>query len=328
MKAWAWEFLRRNEQYSEFVTQMRSLPTEMFTKRTLELEDSLEHLHCNPASSEKVCTVDEYYKWCEREGIDGIVETPNDRLRLQWRISYPILPTEEYPSTPDERTSLGIELKQPLFLSSAITYVPPEWMRRDDGKFDADEVSTGDASLHQHEILIQFQLNASIADQLRRAELFLNKIQHRYRQRVKANPLHTVPGTKQESQSGSKSTPMRIEPLARIDDKHFHYLLRIYDAVHDTQDSEKILTDDLVTKLKKHFCHERDILYPNDPPHKIGSYKIPAFTKDQISAWYVRACLYIDQLGYQSIAAHRRSKRSERIRKKKVAKSLRSKAAA
>ena len=99
---WAWEFLRRNEQYALLVTWINSLPEAMRLRDEPNPDDMLEYVLCDPPPCEGLRTVADYRRHCRQHGISAIVVTPLRVLRYCWNVNIPLLPNLELSSEQQE----------------------------------------------------------------------------------------------------------------------------------------------------------------------------------------------------------------------------------
>ena len=309
---WAWEFLRRNEHYGKYALWMRSLPIDLHTRMRAAPEDLLVHLSCIPPGPEHLRTFREYLDWCAATQTKSTVQTPNQVLRLRWSVTFPLLPSEKY-GTAEQR---GWKPRgTPFFLSSnVVTYRLPPWTQSNASGL-SNEIVKFTTAVQQHHVWLQFRLDASIERQILEASAFLDKWQRKYQHLLNASLGET---------KGAVPQPGVGQPIANqkrpVHDRALHYMLRIYDAVHDPFIESRQLNPILLAGLLKRFTDEQLGLKKAIRVHQTDAdFPHLKVTKAQITKWYERACQFIGARGYLQIAAHTKTSPEERERKKKAA---------
>jgi hypothetical protein len=341
---WAWEFLRRNARYCEDAEKLRSMPEKYWGKRQPTTKDRLKYLICDPPPPKKLRNragkMDEYKEWSKRKHQRKVnVQTPNQALRLRWGITYPLLPSEKFKSIQKVGES---GKRRSRFLSSAISFLAPSWLKSDlatqkkidvktlaanceavDAKvqgnlhnlFKNDEVKTGTFSLYPHEVYIKFRLNESLPTQLQKNQGHLEAWQGRYWKainNISAIPYSTAPVPQQH-----QNLEIKEQKTIKVHDSNLHYMLRIYDAVKDPKNKEQDLTDALLAEITKQFNSEKKSFSSDNKLEAFFGKKFPTLSAKQVKDWFVQARYYVEEQGYLAIASRPKNKvfRDKKARK-------------
>jgi len=166
---WAWEFLRRNEQYALLVTWINSLPVAIRLRDEPNPDDLLEHVLCEPAPSEGLRTVADYRRHCRKHGIPAIVVTPLRVLRYCWNVNIPLLPNLEL--SPEQQEHFFTHSSPSVLVHGflANSHQPPE--------FPFQKVK---AIISSNEALLKIDFNQDIKTQFHEAKIALENRQKKY----------------------------------------------------------------------------------------------------------------------------------------------------
>ncbi len=218
-KNWAWEFLRRNEQYALLVEWMNRLPEGIRLREKAETGDLLEHVLCEPAPLAGQRTVGDYVAYCEANDIDAVIVMPILVLRYCWRVNWPLRPYDEIFDLSDEQqASFFLMNKQKIFSQDYL--IKDIWLP----EFPFQEVKIIFSS---KEVLFKFDLSEPLSGQLEEAFKQLKYLREIY---FKKTCLEII-------------APDDLSPLELLDDldkiadpknytKALQFKLRIFDAVN------------------------------------------------------------------------------------------------
>ncbi len=171
-RRWAWEFLRRNEQYALLATWMNSLPDGTRLREESKADDLLEHVLCDPAPLAGQRTVGDYREHCRANGIHAVIAMPILVLRHCWGVNRPLSPKEEFLDLSREEQDSFFCANTPKIVTPA-HFTHEAWLP----DFPFQEVQS---VLLSNEILLKFDLNEPLEGQFERAFERLRELRQSY----------------------------------------------------------------------------------------------------------------------------------------------------
>ncbi len=242
-RRWAWEFLRRNEQYALLATWMNGLPDGIRLREEPEADDLLEHVLCNPAPLAGQRTIGDYMGHCRTNGIHAVIAMPILVLRHCWGVNWPLSPNDEF-------QVLSIEEQTYFFSSNTPAIVIPAYLAHDTwmSEFPFQEVKR---ILSTKEVLLKFDLTEPLHGQFELASERLHGLRRSYFMKSRFEMI--APGDLDSTDSD--------EDLSSISDpknytKALQFKLRIFDAANI---NGGFLSRNLCQALIKTFVEEFDI---------------------------------------------------------------------
>ena len=296
---WAWEFLRRNEQYALLATWMNGLPEGVRRREEPQADDLLAHVLCDPAPLAGQRTVGEYTETCQANGIRGVVVMPIHVLRHCWGVTWPLSPLADF-------LDLSLQEQACFFASETPATVAPAYLLQDtwlpDFPFQAVR-----SVLSNKEILLKFDLSESLDGQFQRASTHLRDLRRAYFMKSRMNAIAPDDLDSMDSDDDlGFISDSKTYPKAR------QLQLRIFDAANI---NGGFLTKNLCQTLAETFKEEMD--------GKNGSADQPkTITAQKVKEWYSDAKNIVNG-GYRALARYKPltevQRQSMRGRKKSIA---------
>ena len=281
---WAWEFLRRNEQYALLAAWMNGLPEEIRLREEPEADDLLEHVLCDPAPLAGQRTVENYTEYFLANDIRTVIVMPIRVLRYCWGVNWPLMPDEEFLDlTPEKQVSFFSANTAEIFAPAYL--VQDEWFP----EFPFQKVL---GILSSKEILFKFDLSEPISGQLEIALVQLQKFRKTYFKKSRLEAMapgdldFMEPDDDLELISDSKNYPKALQ-----------LQLRIFDAVNM---NGGFLSNSLFHKMIKVFTEELDAKRQEDD----RAILLKTITIQKIKNWHNEASKIVNG-NYRALARYK-----------------------
>lgn len=239
---WAWEFLRRNEQYALLVAWMNGLPEEVRLREEPKADDLLEHVLCEPAPLAGQRTVGNYTEYCLANDISNVIVMPIQVLRYCWGVNWPLAPSDEF-------IKLSPDKQEYFFSVNLAEMLVPDYLAQNElfPEFPFQEVRR---IFSNKDVFFKFDLSEPLPGQLETAREKLQELRYAYYMKslMAVNDFANLnfPGSDDDLKSISDSKNYTKALLLQ---------LRIFDAVNA---NSGILTKKLCHELVKVFTEEAD----------------------------------------------------------------------
>jgi hypothetical protein len=169
---WAWEFLRRNEQYALLVAWMNGLPEEVRLREEPKADDLLEHVLCEPAPLAGLRTVGNYTEYCLANDISNVIVMPIQVLRYCWGVNWPLAPSDEF-------INLGPDKQEYFFSVNLAEMLVPDYLAQNElfPEFPFQEVRR---IFSNKDVFFKFDLSEPLPGQLEIAREKLQELRCAY----------------------------------------------------------------------------------------------------------------------------------------------------
>lgn len=229
---WAWEFLRRNEQYALLVAWMNGLPEEVRLREEPKADDLLEHVLCEPAPLAGQRTVGNYTEYCLANDISNVIVMPIQVLRYCWGVNWPLAPSDEF-------IKLSPEKQECFFSVNLAEMLVPDYLAQNEcfPEFPFQEVR---GIFSNKDVFFKFDLSEPLPVQLEIAREKLQELRHAYylKSRTAAIALGNLTSIESDDNLESISDSKNYTKALLLQ-------LRIFDAVNVNGG-----------RLSKTLCHE------------------------------------------------------------------------
>lgn len=307
-RGWAWEFLRRNEQYALLATWMNGLPEAMRLREEPRSDDPLEHVLCGSAPVAGLQTVADYRRHCRANGDAAIVVTPLRVLRYCWNVTIPLLPHVDF-------SSLSLEQQHHFFAHDDPKVLTQEFLVKNfhAPEFPFQKIQT---TISSNEVLLKIDFNQNIGIQLEKARAALESSQRSYFIGARRAEISSDDSMAEDGDESFDAVPSMDNYIDSL-----QFQLRIFDA--KTMNCG-VWGNYLVKTIGEQFDSESnssDFAFSGNPK---------TITLDGIRDWYRKACRRIEGMGYIELARFdlstkdkRKAARGKKLEGNKEIKSIR-----